>query len=184
MFLLVGAGNDYDLQETQAIIELATEIVGQGWFSGPMIAFAIGHDGGLAMFDYKKSYSLRFTLAGYGDKIKGAEFSNYLAAYTTYYNYGYIGLYGAAIGGQSSSILEGWFDLVDPEIWRLDNSESILWMTRGALDANLKLKKESERGLQGQLDEVFIRNMNKQIGIIGFLEEFNANNELNVDWFD
>lgn len=181
VFLLAGAGNHYNLQETQTIVDLATEVVGQGWFSGPMIAFALPDNGGLAMFDYKQSHSLKFTLPGYGNNIKGSEFSNYLAAYTTYYNYGYLGLYGAVVGGQGSSVVEGWFD---GDLWRNDDMESILWMTRGGLDANLKLKSKRGRGLSGQIDEILLMNAKRQAGIAGFLNDLDYQNEINTNWFD
>jgi RHS repeat-associated protein len=179
-------GGHYDITNTQTIVNIATGIVGSHFIWGPTIAFGFeefwGSDGWLAaalgrgsgakgngMFDYKYS-GLTFSLFGYNTDVTGSEFSNYLAGYTTYYNYRFPGLLGAVLAGDIYAFAE---------YGRRDELDSILWLTRGAMDANDKLKEETGRGIQGQLDAIFMMNTKRQVGMLGFIEEFES---VNTDW--
>jgi RHS repeat-associated protein len=184
-YTIPGAGLDYNQRETQIIVDMATEIVGLHFIWGPWVAFGaeeswwagvLGLSSGEkshGMFDYKYS-NLTFALGGYGSNVEGAGFSNYLAGYTTYYNYRYLGLFGAVLAGDIYSLAE---------YGTYDDWESVLWLTRGAIDANFR-KKELGRGLSGQLDEIILTNTKKQYGILGFIGDLNSDNELNFNWFD
>jgi RHS repeat-associated protein len=74
----------YDEFETQQIISDATELVGTGILWGPLMA----HRGG-GLYDYKDTKST-FQL-DHSTVLEDSEFGNYLAGYTTFYNYGPFG---------------------------------------------------------------------------------------------
>lgn len=97
LLYIPAGGPDYDWRTTQEIIDKATELVGTHFILGPWRAFGRGGPGGIGEFDYKYT-PLTFQLSRHVRTI-GSEFSNYLAGYTGYYNYGYVGESGARVMG-------------------------------------------------------------------------------------
>jgi RHS repeat-associated protein len=79
-----------DTQNTLGIMQEARTLVGKWWQLGPILAFGIP-----GYYDYKGS---RSTFQLYNISMKDSEFGNFLAGYTSYYNYagfGDIGVRGA-----------------------------------------------------------------------------------------
>ncbi len=95
-------GPDYNWSTTQDIIGRANELVGTNFIEGPVEAFRLFGRGG--EFDYKYTpFTFQITK---NTTVEGSEFSNYLAGYTCYYNYGLAGELGARGAGHYWSLVE------------------------------------------------------------------------------
>lgn len=88
-------GPNYKWETTQEIIERATELVGSNFVEGPIQAFGLFGRGGI--YDYKFS-PFTFNLTE-NVSVVGSEFSNWLAGYACYYNYGLVGDFSARRAG-------------------------------------------------------------------------------------
>jgi RHS repeat-associated protein len=129
-FTIPGAGWYYDVRETQILIDVATAWVGIKFWKPWVGATKV-----FSVFDYKDKFDpvthrpYRFQLPDMTASLIGSEFSNYLAGYATYYHWGMVGE-GLARAFGNAYETGRW-------LWG-DDLESIYWITKGALDANVK----------------------------------------------
>lgn len=133
-------GPGYDRETTQEIINMAIELVGTHFIEGPVEAFGLFGRGG--EFDYKYS-PFTFQLAKHV-RVVGSEFSNWLAGYTCFYNYG---LAGARAGGQY------W---AGRETGRPDDPGSKYFIAGGILTARERRIQEGKRA-GSNMDLVFAK---------------------------
>jgi len=125
---------DSDTETTLKIIDEATELVGQWWKGGPFLAFAIP-----GYYDYKHSGS---TFQLYDVMMKDSEFGNYLAGYTSYYNYVEFGDFGVRLGGELFAMGDYYTGQSDSPY---DDLGSIYFISAGILNAR---QARAEAGLR------------------------------------
>jgi len=143
---------DYTLEETQDIIDRATLLVGTNRIIGPQIAFGILGPGFHGVYDFKHSnrwFGDTFRIASAALPLEGPQFGNYLAGYTTYYNYGMRGEAAARAVG----IYYAGGEWIEGESKRPIAEEvgSQYWITKGALDTNIELSDSLWFGIAGLL---------------------------------
>jgi len=143
---------DHTLEKTQEIIDDATRLVGINYYLGPLVAFGPFGPGFHGVYDFKDSerwFGDTFRIASASRPLEGPQFGNYLAGYTTYYNYGIIGELAARDWG----ILYAGGDWMREQSERPIAEEGVgqYWITKGALDANIRLSDSLSFGIGGLL---------------------------------
>ncbi len=121
-------GEHFDAERTQEVIYMATALVGSDFVLGPWLAFSRGGPGRFGIYDMKDSdctFTIHDSLLG-DSLLQDTEFGNYLAGYTTYYNYGILGEIGNRSAGHYYSILEY-------QMW--DQPDSKYFISAGILKA-------------------------------------------------
>ena len=130
----------YNLDDTQAIIDTATLLVGTNIVVGPWLAHGPGgiYDFGHSFFKKYHNYDT-FTISSWERPLNSGQFGNYLAGYTTYYNYGSFGETCARMVGTGAATHD--IGQVGAERAFAEEISSQFWITKGALDANIRLSK-------------------------------------------
>ncbi len=134
----------YNLEQTQDVIDHATKYIhNTPFYYGGFSAFGAWNFldkeyPGRAHYDYK-GLGFTFRTSSYGSgPLEGSEFGNYLAGYALYYNYGRDGEFAARGGGQLYGASEKEWHGVSRTGLGSDDWGSWFWITKGALDANLR----------------------------------------------
>jgi RHS repeat-associated protein len=158
----------YSWEETQELIEEATQFVSE---YGPWAAFGRWGQDGVGRYDFKiRQPSDIFNIGG--ERLLASEFGNYLAGYTTFYNYRALGIFGSWVMGHYYGIGE-WagYRLGVSETyvrWAQDDVGSQYWQARGAWQAN----RDEYRGLGAQLDSIVIGAAVWNLNILRHIDYF------------
>ncbi len=120
---------NYNEGQTQAVLDMAVDVVGINFVAGHVEAFIwslmLGRGPG-GMFDYGNSGKGVFTFARCGAELSGSQFGNYLAGYSTFANYGRVGeVFTRRAGDRYERDKNG----------QLDDPGSRFYLTAGALHA-------------------------------------------------
>jgi len=142
-------------EETQKFIQGATEYAGRSPLH-PFLAFRPGGDYDVAYRFPKDKFQIYKN-----EFFTPKQFGNYLAGHITYYNYGIIAEYQARSFGHGWAACHAILHILQWEkpTALFDDWDSRLLITKGALDANLKLKEEGKRGVLGTIDEMRLRSL-------------------------
>jgi len=142
-----GGGLYHDYGETQDIITSAVWDVSQGLIMGPWNAFG---GGGTGDYDFRVKAPKDMFDIGSGEVLGANRFGNYLAGYANYFCYLGLGEAGTRAMGHYYAIPELFSDPVKAaNYWTLtsvdlqylpDDYGSRYWITRGVLDAHLRLR--------------------------------------------
>ena len=146
----------HDFDDTQKIINQTTWLVGTHFAIGPLVAFGPVGPYAHGIFDFKDHpwwYGDTFQISSHGIPIGGTQFGNYLAGYTTYYNYGMAGEFsarGVGILYAGGGAFTRWWREEDYSRSYAEEVGSQYWITQGALDANI-VRSKSVRFSLGNL---------------------------------
>ncbi|MHC4574904.1 MAG: RHS repeat-associated core domain-containing protein [Planctomycetota bacterium] len=89
----------HDTEDTQRIIAEATVLVGTDFILGPLLAFGYpGYEGQYDFFGTRDTFQLGKVF------MQDTHFGNYLAGYTTYFNYGFAGELGVRGAGHGFAL--------------------------------------------------------------------------------